>query len=59
MTNDPKQRDVKEYYVDEIFKLLFALKTEFEKEKRERQEHKPKIIKINCKKETTDNAKQN
>ncbi len=58
MTNKPKQKDLKEHYVDEIFKLLFALKTEFVKDDRERQERKGKIIQINCKKETT-NDEQN
>ncbi len=55
MTNEPKQRDVKEQYVDEIMRLLFELKTEFVKDERQRQERKSKIIVINCKKETADN----
>lgn len=58
MTNEPKQRDVKEQYVDEIMRLLFELKTEFVKDERQRQERKGKIIQINCKKETT-NDEQN
>lgn len=55
MTNKPKQKDLKEHYVDEIMRLLFELKTEFVKDERQRQERKSKIIVINCKKETADN----
>lgn len=36
-------KDVKELLLDEIIKTAFQIKCEYEKEKRERQEHKGKI----------------